>query len=93
VNAFWSVTVYNSAGYLIANDLNRYHLGSESTLSKASDGSITLYLQADEPTDAATKQNWLPIPADGEFSLAARMYWPTDAILEDEWVMPSVVGA
>jgi len=92
-NAFWSVTVYNSEGYLIANDLNRFALGSESALVKAADGSITIYLQSEEPEDKNQKQNWLPIPEGyGTFSLTARMYWPTDAILEEEWNMPKVEG-
>lgn len=34
VRAFWSVTLYDAVGNLVANDLNRYSLGSESGLKE-----------------------------------------------------------
>jgi hypothetical protein len=54
--------MYNAKGYLVENPSNRYILRPDSTgLRKNSDGSVTLYLQADEPArDRAA--NWLPAP-------------------------------
>jgi hypothetical protein len=72
---FWSVTMYDrTTNYSVANPINRYNLGSESNLKKNSDGSFTLYLQADSPgPDKET--NWLPAPY-GPFYLILRNYAP-----------------
>lgn len=55
------------------------------------DGSITLYVQADEPGDPAVKPNWLPAPKNGEFSLFIRAYGPTTPIIGGQWTPPPVV--
>jgi hypothetical protein len=38
-----------STKYRVPNEINRYALGSMSNVNKNNDGSITLYLQADNP--------------------------------------------
>jgi hypothetical protein len=74
---------------LVANPLNRYKLSSESEgLVKNSDGSMTLYLQHDEPKDAKQKANWLPAPAKGDFYLILRMYGPDKQIIDGSWKSP-----
>lgn len=78
VNAFWSVTMYDGkTQLLIKNPINRYLINSPMLpeLKKSEDGSLTLYIQQDEPADPAQKANWLPAP-DGPIYLVMRLYWP-----------------
>jgi hypothetical protein len=78
VNAFWSVTMYDGkTQFLIKNPINRYLINSPMLpeLKKNADGSLTLYIQKDEPTDPVHKANWLPAP-DGPIYIAMRLYWP-----------------
>ena len=100
VNAFWSVTMYDGKSQLlIENPINRYLINSPMLpdLKKNADGSLTLYLQKDNP--GADKQaNWLPAP-NGTIYLVMRLYWPkTDppSILppgEGTWKPPGIVVA
>ena len=47
---FWSLTTYDSVTDLtVPNPINRYALGSDNDLKKNADGSITIYLQHDNP--------------------------------------------
>ncbi|MGE0418699.1 MAG: DUF1214 domain-containing protein, partial [Acetobacteraceae bacterium] len=75
---FWSVTMYDlNTNYTVENPINRYSLGSDNDLKKNQDGSITIYLQKDNP-GKDKESNWLPTPA-GPFYMAMRNYAPTDA--------------
>jgi hypothetical protein len=71
---------------LVANSINRYLINSPMLpdLKKNSDGSLTLYVQHDEPTDPDQKANWLPAP-DGPIYLVMRLYWPKEAALSGSW--------
>jgi len=91
VDAFWSVTMYDAKTQLyIENKINRYAFGDRTPgLQKDKDGSVTIYLQVDEPTDPKAKANWLPAPK-GAFYLALREYSPKPAILTRGWVPPAV---
>lgn len=89
VKAFWSITAYDSDGFLIANPENRYALGDRDPLQHNPDGSLDLYLQS-EPPAQEHRPNWLPIPTQGTFSLTARLYWPQDSILNGHWQMPGL---
>jgi hypothetical protein len=97
VNAFWSVTMYDGKSQLlIKNPINRYLINSPmlSGMKKNDDGSLTLYLQKDNP-GADKESNWLPAPDDTIY-LVMRLYWPkTEApsILpagEGSWKPPGV---
>eukprot|EP00927_Polykrikos_kofoidii_P005667 TRINITY_DN12248_c0_g1_i1.p1 TRINITY_DN12248_c0_g1~~TRINITY_DN12248_c0_g1_i1.p1 ORF type:complete len:466 (-),score=68.58 TRINITY_DN12248_c0_g1_i1:65-1384(-) len=90
VKAFWSVTLYDDAGYVVKNELNRYSLGSQSNLTRGTDGSVTLYLQSSAPTDADEVSNWLPTPRHGTFVLTSRFYHPESLLLNGSWHMPPV---
>ena len=61
---------------LVENPINRYLISSSmlSTLKKNPDGSLTMYIQKDEPS-ADKKSNWLPAP-NGPIYLVMRLYWP-----------------
>lgn len=65
VNAFWSVTMYDGKTQLVVdNSIDRYLINAPMLpdLQKNDDGSLTFYIQKDEPTDAKEKANWLPAP-------------------------------
>jgi hypothetical protein len=76
---------------LVGNPTDRYLINSPMLpdLKKNADGSLTLYIQKDEPTDAAQKANWLPAP-DGPIYMVMRLYWPKDAVLNGTWSPPAI---
>lgn len=97
VNAFWSVTMYDGKSQLlIKNPINRYLINAPmlANLKKNDDGSLTLYIQKDNP-GADKESNWLPAPNDAIY-LVMRLYWPkTEApsILpagEGSWQPPGI---
>ena len=61
--AFWSLTLYDSEVFLFANPFDRYLLNDRSDLHYNADGSLDLYVQAEQPADAGQAQNWHPVPA------------------------------
>lgn len=86
---FWSLTMYDTAGYLVPNPVGRYSVGpSHPPLLRRPDGSIVVAIQQDPPTDAEV--NWLPAPAGG-FRLNLRLYGPTKAARRGDWSPPGVV--
>jgi hypothetical protein len=86
--AFWSLTMYDLAGYLVPNPANRYAVGdSHPPLVKRPDGSIVVVIQRDRPADATV--NWLPAPA-GAFRLSLRIYLPERRVLSGAWRPPPV---
>ena len=94
VNGFWSLTLYNEHHFFAANAIGRYSLGTKNKdLKYGSDGSLTIYVQADPPPEDQ-RANWLPAPKDddrgGDFSLYLRAYWPKAAVLEGAWTPPPV---
>lgn len=89
VRAFWSLTVYDGDGFLVANPLNRFALGDRDALAFNPDGSLDILLQSDAP-DGALQGNWLPIPKQGAFSVTGRLYWPKADILDGRWHMPPI---
>jgi len=89
VRAFWSLTMYSSDGYFIANPIHRFAIGDRDALKFNADGSLDIYIQQNSP-GAGKESNWLPAGA-GEFNLSLRMYWPSDDILTGKWIPPPVV--
>jgi len=92
VNAFWSVTMYDGkTQLLIENSINRYLINSPMLpdLQKNEDGSLTLNIQHEEPTDAKAKANWLPAP-DGPIYMVMRLYWPKKEALDGSWQPPAI---
>src|SRR5882724_11254524 len=85
VNGFWSLSIYNEHHFFIKNAINRFSVGTKNKdLKLAADGSLTIYVQADAPTDPVQRANWLPAPK-GDFSLFMRAYWPKVAVMEGTW--------
>ncbi|MGI1660871.1 DUF1254 domain-containing protein [Palleronia sp. KMU-117] len=92
VNAFWSVTMYDGkTQLLVENSIDRYLINSPMLpdLQKNDDGSLTIYIQHEEPSDAKAKANWLPAPSD-EIYMAMRLYWPDKSALDGTWKPPAV---
>ena len=90
VNGFWSLSIYNEQHFFVANQINRFSVGTKNKdLKLAPDGSLTIYVQGEAPTDAAQRANWLPAPK-GDFSLYIRAYWPQAAVMEGSWTPPAV---
>jgi hypothetical protein len=89
--AFWSVTMYATPDfYLVDNPIARYSIGDRTPgLHKASDRSLTIFLQHDEPNDPAQRANWLPTPA-GAFRPLLRVYEPDDAIFDGTYELPPI---
>ncbi|MDX1054151.1 DUF1254 domain-containing protein [Sinorhizobium medicae] len=93
VNGFWSLTLYNEHHFFEPNDIKRYSLGTKSkTLKYNIDGSLTIYVQAEPPAEEH-RDNWLPAPKDGDFSLYIRAYWPKPAVVDGSWTPPAVDDA
>jgi hypothetical protein len=91
VNGFWSLTLYNEHHFFAPNTIGRYSLGTKNkTLKVGSDGSLTIYVQADAPGDAGQRDNWLPAPGNADFSLYLRAYWPKTEVLDGSWTPPEV---
>ncbi|MFM0393073.1 DUF1254 domain-containing protein [Paraburkholderia phytofirmans] len=90
VDGFWSLTLYDSNHFFVPNRLKRYSLGTKNRdLTFNSDGSLTLYVQAESP-GAANESNWLPAPAGAVFTLYLRAYWPKTSIIDGSWAPPPV---
>jgi hypothetical protein len=78
---FWSMTMYDGVTFYTApNPINRYALGSDDDLTHNADGSITLYVQHDDP-GPEKRSNWLPAPS-GPFYLILRNYAPAPEVVQ-----------
>ena len=94
VRGFWSLTLYNEQHFFAPNDISRYSLGTKNKdLQYDDDGSLTIFVQADEPTASSRRANWLPAPQAADFSLFVRAYWPTEQITNGHWTPPAVQPA
>jgi hypothetical protein len=91
VNAFWSITLYDSQGFQVANPLNRFAVSSWMPFKYNSDGSLDLYFQNENP-GKDKEANWLPAPK-GAFNLTMRLYSPKSDALTGKWVPPAVTRA
>ncbi len=98
VNAFWSVTMYEtSTMLLVANPIDRYLINSPmlSGMKRNPDGSLTIYVQHESP-GPERESNWLPAPA-APMSIVLRMYWPKTEqpsilpIGQGQWRPPPIV--
>lgn len=81
VEAFWSVSVYNKAGFFTPNDLNAYSFNSI-TADKNDDGTVTIHFGGDP-----NAVNYLPI-TDG-WNYIVRCYLPGWEVIEGNWTPPA----
>jgi hypothetical protein len=88
VDAFWSITLYDSEGFQVANPINRFAVSSWMPFKRDADGSLTLYFQNENP-GSDREANWLPAPK-GPFNLAMRLYAPKSEALTGVWNPPTI---
>jgi hypothetical protein len=88
VDGFWSLTLYDSDGFQVANALNRFAVSSWMPFKENADGSLDLYFQNESPGEDK-EQNWLPAPR-GPFNLTMRLYGPRQDALTGKWNPPPV---
>jgi hypothetical protein len=55
----------------------------------ADDGSLTIYIQHQEPTKKAERSNWLPAPKD-EIYMVLRLYGAKPEVIDGSWTPPPV---
>jgi len=89
VNAFWSITLYDSQGFQVANVLNRFAVSSYMPFKTNADGSLDLYFQNESP-GKNNEANWLPAPK-GAFNVCMRLYGPKAEALTGKWNPPPVM--
>ena len=86
--AFWSLTMYDGSGFLVANPEHRYAIGdSHPPLRREPNGNVVILIQRTRPSQPHV--NWLPSPS-GNFRLNMRIYWPTRRVLDGRWQPPPV---
>jgi hypothetical protein len=88
VNAFWSITLYDSEGFQVGNVLNRFAVSSYMPFKTNGDGSLDLYFQNENPGQDK-EANWLPAPK-GPFNLCMRLYGPKSDALTGKWNPPAM---
>ncbi|ROS30577.1 DUF1254 domain-containing protein [Cellulomonas sp. PhB150] len=86
---FWSATMYGLPDrLLVANPIDRFSIGDRTAgIVYADDGSLTVTISADEPTDPVSRANWLPAPTGG-FSVIVRAYGGDASIVSGAYRLP-----
>ena len=86
VDAFWSVSVYNAAGFFEPNPAGRYTVNSVMA-QPAPNGSFTVRFTADRE-DTRTP-NAIPVPEG--WNVLVRLYRPRAEILTGAWTLPPLI--
>ena len=81
--AFWSISVYNKAGYFQKNEFDKYVVNSRKAKAN-SDGSVTIHFGGDP-----SQPNFLPIMQGWNYML--RIYLPKKAYFDGSWTAPEAV--
>ena len=105
-NGWWSLTLYNTNGFIIPNSGDSYYgsnifnLGSTQLKNvlgtNYATSPVTLYLSDTAPTNSAELPFWIPTPAGTNFELALRFYLSDGTnddptILDGSYTVPAVV--
>ncbi|NEQ72643.1 MAG: DUF1254 domain-containing protein [Okeania sp. SIO2C9] len=89
VNAFWSLSMYDLNYNLVDNPIDRYSLGDRSGMTPGNDGSLTIYIQREQPSGENLIPNCLPA-LEGDFFMFMRLYLPGYPALSQYWEPPSL---
>jgi hypothetical protein len=89
VDAFWSLTMYDTEGFQVANPINRFAIGDRDPLTFNTDGSLDLYIQNENP-GPDKESNWLPAPKSGRLSPGLRLYAPNQQVANGSWNPPPI---
>jgi hypothetical protein len=87
VDAFWSVTVYDTerGGRLHPNENDRYHI-NDTTAIRNDDGTVTFTFKRE---CGAIDTNCLAVPP-GKFDVTVRYYLPHQQIISGTWKFPGI---
>jgi hypothetical protein len=85
VDGFWSISVYNPAGFFEPNERGAYTINNITGV-RNDDGTITVRF-GDYPADVP---NALPVPEGWNYLV--RLYRPRPEILDGEWTFPTLSG-
>ncbi len=78
-DGFWSVTMYDTSDFLVANPIDRYSIGDHTPgLVRSANGSLEIVMSATKPKG---RVNWLPSPTGG-FVVSLRVYAPSAAVAD-----------
>lgn len=87
LSVFWNLAMYGEDMLFVENDFGRYSIGCKTDgLKENSDGSLTLYIQNERPSDTS---NWLPAPA-GSFNVTMWFYGPPTSVLDGSYRLSPV---
>jgi hypothetical protein len=90
VSVFWNMAMYGPDMLFVENEIGRCSFGSTTDgLRKNADGSLTILIQKDRPSDIS---NWVPAPG-GPFNLTMRFYGPLPSVLDGAYRLPAVKRA
>ena len=81
VDGFWSISMYNAAGYFEPNSYNAYSLNNL-TVKKDADGSSTIQLGGCD----GKIPNCLPTTAGWNYWV--RLYRPRQTVIDGQWTFP-----
>jgi hypothetical protein len=87
VDAFWSVTVYDTdrGGFFHPNENDRYHINNTTAVRNENDTVTFTFKQNCGDSDP----NCLEVPA-GRFDLVVRYYLPREEIITGNWTFPKI---
>lgn len=89
VRFFWSITLYDDAGAMVANKISRYSVGNRTPGFMKEDGTLRdIVISGEQPHDP--EDMWLPSPK-GAFYLMMRLYGPDERIQTGKWLPPAIV--
>ncbi len=83
VDGFWSISLYNAAGFFEPNDRDAYSVNNI-TASPNADGSVTVHFGGCDDD----RPNCLPIMEGWNYTV--RLYRPREEILSGAWTFPAV---
>jgi hypothetical protein len=83
VDGFWSISVYNAAGFFEPNEAGAYTINSI-TAAREDDGSVIVRFGG----DGDPRQNSIPLPQGWNYLV--RLYRPRPEILDGRWTFPTL---